>query len=245
MDTESNHDDSVLEDIVLHSDDEQDELINEPDESEDETGTPDLLDEELLVGYSDKSLTRAKSQSTIAASRFKVKPMRHTTATAHLNTNLERLAKTRGARISGPPKLTKHFKLLTAGHVLIGIAAASAKFGVNSAREVLQHLEEYKEFVVVLRMPVTTAAKTLLKDRQVQWFTLAEMEHMPLDHALVSDHVRVKSVPGNISLESGPYIHLSDIIVRVHGWPIGTIVRTTRRIGGAHEKLTYYRRVIQ
>ena len=124
----------------------------------------------------------------------------------------------------------------------------TGKFGVKEARVVdgFFTAKVCRRVVIVLATDATNAAQRLLAPRQVHWFTWDDLQRSVINHAVVPEHTKVKSLPPEVrGAKDIPVILASDINVRFAAWPEGTLVRIRRVPGGATAPSYYYRRVVK
>jgi len=172
----------------------------------------------------------------------------------------------RGYTIEHPSTLTEQFAmedLKTVAHCkkyndrVFVYFATDIKVPVKKIREYVVHMEsnQIRHAIIVYAQQVTPGAKTELNQKfDIELFRARELFENPTRHCLVPRHEliqteqEVQRVMTKFHIKSKndfPIIYTSDVVIRYYHWPVGSIVRIFRTLGGLREPEIYYRHVKQ
>lgn len=117
------------------------------------------------------------------------------------------------------------------------------KVGVKWARSILDKVDTTQQSTVVVVVSIdgpTPFTRKECEGKPLQFLLARDLCVNVTRHALVPRHEEVTEAPLGVAKESLPKIMQTDPIVQYHYWPVGTVVRITRRLGG-HEPVPYFR----
>lgn len=117
------------------------------------------------------------------------------------------------------------------------------KVGVKWVRNILEAREDPRVSLVVVSIDgATPFTRKECEGKPIQFLLARDMCVNVTRHHLVPWHERIDHPPPGVDRDALPKILETDPVVQYYNWPVGTVVRVTRRFGG-HEPTPYFRLV--
>jgi DNA-directed RNA polymerase subunit H (RpoH/RPB5) len=109
------------------------------------------------------------------------------------------------------------------------------KFGISHARyitEIFKDSENIIQVILIIQLDITPLARKTIKSPHIHMFHVNQLEFPFYEHKMISEHVlcsdddiaklRMFAKPSQL-----PILSTNDPICRLHGWPVGSIIKCT------------------